>query len=219
MSGTDAVASGTDRPGTDRPGTDRPGTVRSEPRAVLVGLPGAGKSSAARRLASRLGVEAADSDDLVEARAGRSVAEIFADDGEPAFRALEEAAVALALGSFAGVLSLGGGAVLAPGTRKRLRDSASPVIHLVTTVEAAMRYTAGSDRPLLAADPSEVLARLQRERTPLYDEVATARVSTGGRPWPAIVADLLLAIGAENAVGSDAAPSSVGVDPVDAARR
>ena len=94
-------------------------------RVVLVGLPGAGKSTTGRRLAKILCVPFADSDDLVEARAGRSVRDIFATDGEAAFRALEAEAVADALTGFDGVLSLGGGAVLHPPTRAALVASAA----------------------------------------------------------------------------------------------
>ncbi len=164
------------------------------PRAVLIGLPGAGKSGAGRRLADRLGVPFADSDAFVEAQAGRTVAELFAVDGEPAFRRLEAAAIAEAMARFEGVLSLGGGAVLEASTRHLLRASGVPVVHLVTTVAAAVRYTRGGDRPLLRDDPAGALERLRTERTPLYDEVATARVTTGGRPWPEIVMDLVAAI-------------------------
>ncbi len=165
-------------------------------RAVLIGLPGAGKSGAGRRLADRLGVPFADSDALVEARAGRTVAELFAVDGEPTFRRLEAAAIAEALAGFDGVLSLGGGAVLEASTRHLLRASGVPVVHLVTTVAAAVRYTRQGERPLLPADPAAALERLLVERAPFYDEVATTRVTTGGRPWADIVADLVAAVSA-----------------------
>ena len=88
------------------------------PRVVLVGLPGSGKSSVGAELARRLGVAFADSDELVEAQTGRSVGEIFAQQGEPVFRQLEADLIAAALGSFDGVLALGGGAVTTESVRR-----------------------------------------------------------------------------------------------------
>ncbi len=90
---------------------------------MLVGLPGAGKTTSGRRLANRLGVAFVDSDALIEARAGMPVPQMFAEQGEAAFRALEADVIADALVSFDGVLSLGGGAVLDEGTRARLVGS------------------------------------------------------------------------------------------------
>ena len=90
------------------------------PVAVLVGPPGAGKTTTGRLLAARLGVDLLDTDAAVEAAEGTTVADIFTARGEPAFRELEEQAVAGALRSHAGVLSVGGGAVLSPRTRAAL---------------------------------------------------------------------------------------------------
>ena len=87
------------------------------PRAVLIGLPGTGKSTTGRRLAKILAVAFADSDELVEQSTGRSVPELIDTDGESAFRELEADAVARALADFDGVLALGGGAVMTARTR------------------------------------------------------------------------------------------------------
>lgn len=91
------------------------------PVAVVVGPPGAGKTTVGLAAAALLGVEFADTDHLIEVRAGKPIPEIFFDDGEPAFRALERAVIAETLGSFEGVLALGGGAILHEGTREALR--------------------------------------------------------------------------------------------------
>lgn len=89
------------------------------PKAVLVGLPGSGKSTIGRRLAKALGVSLLDTDAAIEQQAGRSIAEIFATDGEEEFRRIEEEVVRAALVDHDGVLSLGGGAVTSPGFARR----------------------------------------------------------------------------------------------------
>src|SRR4051794_8380523 len=100
------------------------------PRVVLVGLPGTGKSSVGAELARRLGVPFADSDELVASQTGRSVAEIFAEQGEPVFRQLEADMIAAALAGFDGVLALGGGAVTTGSVRDDLRAAGVPVVRL-----------------------------------------------------------------------------------------
>ena len=129
------------------------------PLMVLVGLPGAGKTSAGRRAARRLETEFADSDSLIEARAGATVSDIFAIRGEAAFRALEAEAIAEALTDFPGVLALGGGAVTTASVRAALADSGVLVVHLVTTAASALaRVGDGSSRPLLRGDPAVLAA-------------------------------------------------------------
>lgn len=162
------------------------------PVMVLVGLPGAGKTSGGRRSARRLGVEFADSDALIEARAGASVSEIFAGRGEAGFRALEAEVITDALATFAGVLALGGGAVTTPAVREALRASGVTVVHVATTLASALaRVGDGSSRPLLRGDPAARLAVLARERSPLYESVATVEVRSAGRPIFMIVDDLV----------------------------
>jgi shikimate kinase len=152
------------------------------PTVVLVGLPGAGKSTTGRRLAKILAVPFADSDDLVEAATGRTVAELFADAGESAFRAAEAAAISAALDEFDGVLALGGGALTTPATRAALRESGVPVVFLRAELATlGTRVGAARGRPLLAGDPRAKLAQLAETRAPLYDDVATFAVDTEGR--------------------------------------
>src|SRR5262249_42030566 len=119
------------------------------PRVVLVGPPGAGKTTVGRILADRLHVGFRDTDADVEAMAGKSIADIFYDDGEPAFRALERKAVAAALAEHDGVLCLGGGAVLAPETRSLLKGF-RVVFLAVGLSDAATRTGLSQARPLLA---------------------------------------------------------------------
>ncbi|MEP6696013.1 MAG: shikimate kinase [Pseudonocardiales bacterium] len=162
----------------------------TRPVVVLVGPPGAGKSSVGRLLADRLGVALRDTDADVAAAAGKDIPAIFYDDGEPRFRELESAAVATALSEHAGVLALGGGAVLAEATREALRG------HTVVFLDVGMAATArrvglARDRPVLTLNPRAMLHALLAERRPLYEQVATRTVGTDDRT-PSQVADAVL---------------------------
>ncbi|MBD8505295.1 shikimate kinase [Hoyosella sp. G463] len=151
------------------------------PRAVLVGPPGAGKSTIGRRLASALGVSFYDTDAAIERETGRSITSIFAAEGEPGFRAIEEKVVAQAIAEQDGVVSLGGGAVLSAATQDVRRGHT--VIYLEISVSEGLKRTgANSSRPLLAgADPENRYRSLMRIRRPIYRKVATMRVRTEGR--------------------------------------
>jgi shikimate kinase len=164
---------------------------RSGPVVVLVGPSGAGKTTVGRRLARRLGVTFQDSDVEIERAAGRTISQIFAQDGEPAFRAMERDMVRTMLAAHDGVLALGGGAVTDEGTRSLLR--AHPVAFLdVDVTEAVRRVGDGGDRPLLAGDAHSRLAKLIGERRAHYEEVATWTVVTN-RLTVEEVADQLMA--------------------------
>lgn len=160
---------------------------------VLVGAPGAGKSTVGRRLARKWGVPFRDSDQIVEAEAGKSVADIFVDEGEASFRTREREAIAGALDDPDGVLALGGGAVLDPTTRARLADA--PCVWLRVGVgEAARRVGLNTSRPLLLGNVRGTLIALLDERTPLYEEVATWTVDTDGRSLDEVVEAVAAAV-------------------------
>ena len=147
-----------------------PEVHHARPKVVLVGPPGAGKSTIGRRLARALSLPLVDSDQLIEETYGKSCGEVFTELGEPAFREVEARYVATALSS-GGVVSLGGGAVLTDSTRELLAQHTRPV--------------------LAAEDPAAHYRNLVEKRAPLYHEVADFRVRTDGRTPQQSVAGIL----------------------------
>ncbi len=165
------------------------------PVVVLVGAPGAGKTTVGRQVAARLGVSFRDTDTDVEAAAGKPISDIFIDEGEQPFRAREQAAVEDALRTHEGVLALGGGAVLSAETRALLRGHR--VVQLeVDLSSATSRVGLNRDRPVLALNPRAVLKGLLEQRAPLYREVAGAVVPTSRRSVEQVVDDVLAALAA-----------------------
>jgi len=186
----------------------------ARPVLVLVGPPGAGKTTIGRILARRLGVGFTDVDALVVERAGKSISDVFLQDGEPAFRELEREVVAEALDGVDGVLALGGGSVLAAETRERLRGHV--VVHLSVGMADGLRRTGLSTaRPLLAGvNPRATFKALLDARAPLYREVATVEVATDRRTTGQVVRAVLAALGhPTGADGADGADDADGADP------
>ncbi len=152
----------------------------SGPLVVLVGPMGVGKSTVGQLLAERLGVGYRDTDDDIVTEQGRSIAEIFVDEGEETFRAIEKLAVRRALTEHEGVLALGGGSILDADSRALLADQR--VVYLSMDVEEAVKRTGlNAARPLLAVNPRKQWRELMEARRGLYEEVATAVVATDGR--------------------------------------
>jgi shikimate kinase len=170
----------------------------SAPLLVLVGPPASGKTTIGTAVARTLGVGFRDTDADIEAGAGCSVADLFVTEGEPHFRALEEAAVARALAEHDGVLALGGGAVMSPATRALLVSygaAGGTVVWLdVDLGSAAKRVGLSRDRPILGVNPRAMLRHMLETRAPLYGEVATRTVPTGGREPADVVTDVLGAL-------------------------
>ena len=159
---------------------------------VLIGPPGAGKSSVGALLASRLGVVFADTDDIVAAAAGKPVGDIFVEDGEPEFRELERAAVARGLDTVkpdGGVLALGSGAVLDPDVRRML---AGQVVVYLEADFATVARRVGMDRPrvVIPGNPRGRLREMLEERRPVYAGLASVIIQTDGRAPEEVAADL-----------------------------
>jgi shikimate kinase len=167
---------------------------------VLVGFMGAGKTTVGNLLSARLGVPFVDSDLVIEQRSGRPVRQIFAEDGEPAFRALEREVIAGLLDGPDLVLAVGGGAAEHPGTRERL--ATAQVVYLEVGYDQALARVGGDPgRPLLARPD---LAATYRRRLPIYAGIATLTVATDGRRPETIAADILARLVTEPAAGSRA---------------
>ncbi len=160
------------------------------PAVVLVGPMGVGKTTVGEALAARLGLTCRDTDADIVATAGKPISDIFLEEGEEHFRALERDAVRTALAEHDGVLALGGGAVLAEETRELL--AGHPVIFLEMGVaEAVKRVGLDAPRPLLMINPRQQWRKLMDERRPLYVQVARAVVDTEQRT-PDDIADEIL---------------------------
>lgn len=160
---------------------------------ILIGLPGSGKSTVGRQLARRLGLPFTDSDHVIEERIGCSIREYFAREGEVAFRDLEEQVLEELTGAKGGVLATGGGAVLRPANRQRLRERGQVIYLRSTPEEVHRRVRHDTNRPLLQVD--DPLARLRdlfAQRDPLYRETAHFTIETGRPSVPTLVNMILM---------------------------
>lgn len=196
---------------THRPAANAVGRIR--PLVVLVGVPGAGKSTVGRALAERLGVGFRDTDADVESSTGRAIADIFVQSGEPEFRRLEAAAVATALREHAGVLALGGGAVMDQGTRGLL--AGGPVVWLrVGLATASHRAGLSGARPVLLGNVRAQMKTLMDSRAPLYAEVSRLIVDTDSSSVAETVESILGGLGLPGGTGPAAdAGAAAGVGP------
>ena len=185
------------------------------PVAILIGPPGAGKTTVGGLLGALLGAEFLDTDSAIEEVAGKPVADIFISDGEAAFRDLERAAAARTIASHPGILALGGGAVMDPGTRQLL--AGQPVVYLQTGFAAAVHRTGlDAPRPLLIGNPRTRLRELLEERLPVYEALAWVTVTTDDRAPQEIADEVAAAVAARIAAeAGEGAGTSPGWPPLD----
>jgi shikimate kinase len=167
------------------------------PKAVLIGPPGAGKSSVGRALAKLWGCEVFDTDAEIERVSGKKIADIFTEDGEPAFRAIEKEVVLSALKSEPGVIALGGGSVLDQDVADYLQSNSLSVFYLEVTIsQAAPRVGFNKERPLLAMNPRQQWMQLMEKRRPIYESLATRSFNTDNRKPTEVAREIADAFGA-----------------------
>jgi shikimate kinase len=187
---------------TGTPGPAGHGSAgQGQPAAIMIGPPGAGKTTVGALVAARLGLDFLDADVVIEEAAGKPVSDIFVQNGEEAFRALERAAAARLIASHPGVLALGGGAILDPGTRERL--AGQRVVYLETGFASAVRRTGlDAPRPLLLGNPRARMKTLLEERLPVYASLAWITVPTDDRAPEDIAEEIATRIGSGTGNGS-----------------
>jgi hypothetical protein len=167
------------------------------PKAVLIGPPGAGKSSVGRALAKLWECEVFDTDAEIERVSGKKIADIFTEDGEPAFRAIEKEVVLSALKFQPGVIALGGGSVLDQDVADYLQSNSLPVFYLEVTIsQAAPRVGFNKERPLLAMNPRQQWMQLMEKRRPIYESLATRSFNTDNRKPTEVAREIADAFGA-----------------------
>ena len=161
------------------------------PPIILIGPPGAGKTSVGKALAKKLSLNFLDSDKVVEEKSGKSISEIFMTDGEPAFREMERAAVIDLIENQDGVIALGGGSVMDLEVSKRLLPMAHVVFLDVSISNAAPRVGFNRDRPLLLGNPRQQWIALMEKRRSTYEALAKTRVSTDNKKPVEVVEEIV----------------------------
>lgn len=165
------------------------------PRLVLIGPMGAGKTTVGREIAAQLGCEFADTDALIEVDQGKTVSEIFVEDGEPHFRLVEESIVIDALIAQTGVLSLGGGAVMNSEVQKALKISTAKKVFLdISLAAVAPRVGFDNARPLLMVNPRQKWAELMNLRRPTYEALADISIDVSEKSVSEISSQIIGAL-------------------------
>ncbi|NBO16702.1 MAG: shikimate kinase [Actinobacteria bacterium] len=148
-------------------------------KIVLIGPPGAGKTSIGKALSKELNMAFADSDSEIERSVNKKISDIFVDEGEEVFRKIEVDVVGKLLSQFDGVIALGGGAPINPEIQELLSSAQYPVVFIdVSISQAAIRIGFNKDRPLLLINPRQQWLHLMSERRPIYEKLASVTVSS-----------------------------------------
>jgi shikimate kinase len=169
------------------------------PSVILIGPPGAGKSSVAKALAKIINHTVIDTDTEVERNAGKKISDIFVDDGESVFRRLEAEAVLTALQDENAIVSLGGGAVMTPNIDVALTETSAPIVYLEVSIsQAAPRVGFNKDRPMLLVNPRQQWLALMEIRRPVYERLASLTFSTDSKKASEVAADIAQALKGES---------------------
>lgn len=170
------------------------------PKVILIGPPGSGKSTIGKALAKLLNIPFSDTDHMIESRAGKKISEIFIDEGESAFRAVEAEVVAQALQEDDGVLALGGGSVMNPISESLIAKSDAMKVFLeVGIAQAAPRIGFNQDRPMLLVNPRQTWLNLMKERRPIYERLANATFATDSKKPTDVAQEIEVALRSRNA--------------------
>ena len=162
------------------------------PRVILIGPMGSGKTTIGQLIAKRLGIAFRDTDQVVEEETGRTVSDIFLEDGEDAFRLLEKGVLRNELLSDGTVLALGGGAPISMDAQSALRAIASPVVYLdISLATVAPRIGFNRDRPLLLHNPRGQWQTLMEARRPIYESIADTVIDVNTKSETEIVDEIL----------------------------
>ena len=165
------------------------------PRLILIGPMGSGKTTIGQLLATNLNLTFRDTDQVIESETGKTVSEIFLDQGEDKFRALEKAVLRKELLTDETILALGGGAPISIDAQSALRAIASPVIYFdISLASVAPRIGFNRDRPLLLHNPRGQWETLMQERRPIYESIADIVIDVNAKSEEAIVAEILEAV-------------------------
>lgn len=165
------------------------------PRLILIGPMGSGKTTIGKLIATRLNLPFRDTDQVIEEDSGKSVSEIFLEDGEDSFRAIEKSVLRKELLSDDTILALGGGAPMSIDAQSALRAIASPVIYFdISLSSVAPRIGFNRDRPLLLNNPRGQWELLMQERRPIYKSIADTVIDVNGKSEMDIVDEILMVI-------------------------
>ena len=161
-------------------------------RILLIGPPGAGKSTVGQALANKLRIDFIDTDQVIEDETGKNITDIFVIDGEPHFRALELQTLRKVLSFEAGVISLGGGAPISEDAQEAIEQSNSHTVFLdVSLATAAPRVGFNRDRPLLLGNPRAQWQALSDNRRPIYEKLADHAIKVDDMNVNQIVAEIV----------------------------
>jgi len=164
-------------------------------RVILIGPPGSGKTSIGRQVAKITNSVFTDTDHEIETKVGKSITNIFLEDGESFFREREKEIVIQTINDKTGVISLGGGSVLDSEVQKILENLKDEVVYLEVTISnAAPRVGFNKDRPLLAGNPRAKWQELMEARRPIYERLAGRKVSTDNRKPNEVAAEIAKAV-------------------------